>query len=607
VRTERVVTNETCNQNCWFCNARRPAERTEFIARRAVRKRIAAAHAGDAREIVLSGGEPTMRSDLVDLVQRAAEGGRRVVLETNGALIDAERARALAAAGLHTARVQVLAGEADAADAIARVPGAFAAALTAIRALLAARVTVEVTTPIVRRNHALVAAVPGALALTELRVAALVLVIPTDAPDPIECATLADVARAVTAVAESARRAGMALRLDAATYIPPCLFDVPERVAHLFALNRGNDSRGGFRRVSECDVCLVNDRCPGLPDGAWAREPHTTVHPIREHRMRRRLTVMSTVEEQVERELVSRQIVRGGYGVVPEYTVRVNFHCNQSCDFCFVSTHLPPAGDAAVRAAIQEAGREEAVLVLSGGEPTMNPRLLDYVRLAKQAGVRGIELQTNATRLNTTLADALVDAGVEQMTVSLHASTAELSDAITGAPGTFVQTLRGLDALAPLSVRVQLNFVFCQANRDDFPNVVALVAARWPRAGITPIFVGSHTDVVPRTNILIPSFSDILPPLTSGLERARAAGIDVGGLDTMCGLPLCLVPPSERDAFSSVPLPPDAGDGEFVKGDACGTCTESHRCYGVRRGYAELYGTAELRPFTAHSELSTAL
>src|SRR5438445_5918277 len=121
---QRVVTNETCNQNCWFCNARRPAERPQFIARGAVRDRIEAARAGDPREIILTGGEPAMRSDLVDLVRRAADGGRRVVLETNGALIDAARAQALAAAGLHTARVQLLAGEPDAADATARVPGA---------------------------------------------------------------------------------------------------------------------------------------------------------------------------------------------------------------------------------------------------------------------------------------------------------------------------------------------------------------------------------------------------------------------------------------------------------------------------------------------------
>ena len=75
MHVQRVITNETCNQNCWFCNARRPAERPEFIARAAVRERIEAARAGDPREIVLTGGEPAMRSDLGDLVQRAAAGG----------------------------------------------------------------------------------------------------------------------------------------------------------------------------------------------------------------------------------------------------------------------------------------------------------------------------------------------------------------------------------------------------------------------------------------------------------------------------------------------------------------------------------------------------
>src|SRR5204863_9314 len=153
MRIERVVTNETCNQNCWFCNARRPAERPDFIARRAVRERIAAARAGDPREIILTGGEPAMRSDLVDPAQRAAEGPR-----------------------------------------------------------------------------------------------------------------------AVTAGGESARRVGVVLRLGPASYIPPCLFEVPERVTHPFALNPGPSGRGGFRRVPECEACLVNDRCPGLPDGAAARE-----------------------------------------------------------------------------------------------------------------------------------------------------------------------------------------------------------------------------------------------------------------------------------------------------------------------------------------------
>jgi uncharacterized Fe-S cluster-containing radical SAM superfamily protein len=319
-----------------------------------------------------------------------------------------------------------------------------------------------------------------------------------------------------------------------------------------------------------------------------------------EQRARRRLTVVSSVEEQVAREFVGRDELRNSaYGQIAEYTVRVNFHCNQACEFCFVSTHLPPPAEAAVRKAIEAAGREEAVLVLSGGEPTLNSKLVEYVQLARRSGVRAVELQTNAIRLaDRALTRALVDAGLEQAMVSLHGSTAAISDAITGAPGTFEATVRGIDELAQTPIRLRLNFVFCQGNRDDFPHFVNLVARRWPNAMIVFSFVGSHTDVVPRTAALIPRFTEVMPPLLTGLATARAAGLEVNGFDSMCGLPLCLVPESERGAFSKVAVAPDGGAGEFVKGEVCARCAEGYRCYGVRRGYAELYGTAELHPLS---------
>src|SRR5205085_5956230 len=115
-----------------------------------------------------------------------------------------------------------------------------AAALRGIRALADAGVTVEVTTPVVRRNVTLLEAIPGEIVAARLPVAGLVLVIPTTAPRADECASLAEIGRAVTAAADAGRRVGLAVRLDPTTYVPPCIFERPERVTHLFALNRGN-------------------------------------------------------------------------------------------------------------------------------------------------------------------------------------------------------------------------------------------------------------------------------------------------------------------------------------------------------------------------------
>ena len=96
VRVARVITNETCNQACRFCDARRPRERASFAAASAVRGRIDAV-GEDAHELVLTGGEPTLRPDLPALVAQGRRRGVRVVLETNAARIDLALARRLAA------------------------------------------------------------------------------------------------------------------------------------------------------------------------------------------------------------------------------------------------------------------------------------------------------------------------------------------------------------------------------------------------------------------------------------------------------------------------------------------------------------------------------
>ncbi|MDB4930316.1 MAG: Radical domain heme biosynthesis protein, partial [Myxococcaceae bacterium] len=126
MRSELVVTHETCNQRCGHCTARRPEDDRSWVQTRAVLGRVREAAARGARELVLTGGEPGMRSDLAALVAAARQGGvERVVLETNATLIDGPRAAALRAAGLDLARVNLTAWG-DALDAVTRDPGGWA-------------------------------------------------------------------------------------------------------------------------------------------------------------------------------------------------------------------------------------------------------------------------------------------------------------------------------------------------------------------------------------------------------------------------------------------------------------------------------------------------
>lgn len=615
VRVARVLTNETCNQACRFCDARRPRERASFASAVAVRRRITAALGSDAQTLILTGGEPTLRPDLPSLIAEAARTGVKVVLETNAARVDEALARRLATAGLHTARVHLPAWG-PALDAITGRPGDASATAAGLTALRAAGLVLEAAAPVLRANLDSLPGLPAQLAAAGVALERLWLRLPWRSPAPDALAPVPAMLVTAARLVDQARTHALPVSLDPATFLPPCLFDRPTRMASLYALTAGGAQREGYQRTPACAACSLRDRCPGLPTDLPSDSPSdlppdlppdlptdtSTIrpHPIADDRLRRRLTVIASPREQIERELVTRELHRDPDGqTIPSHIVRIGFRCNQACHFCFVSTHLPAPPVARVEAAIDEIAELRGILVLSGGEPTLDPRLPDYVRRGKARGVRAVELQTNATRLgDPERCRELAQAGVDTAFVSLHGATAAVSDRVTDAPKTFDLTLAGLDQLAATTIQVRINFVLCELNRQQFPAFIDLVSHRWPRATVTVSFVGMSTDLVPREPWLVPRYRDVMPALREGLARARAQGVSVGGFDSMCGLPLCLVPDDLRPFFSLAEVPQGYDRGEMVKPAPCAGCVLQSRCFGLRRGYARMYGWDELSPVT---------
>jgi MoaA/NifB/PqqE/SkfB family radical SAM enzyme len=153
--------------------------------------------------------------------------------------------------------------------------------------------------------------------------------------------------------------------------------------------------------------------------------------------------------------------------------VRLSYDCNNHCSFCLdTNAHDGTMrADSEVRVQIVEGRRKGASrLILSGGEPTMHPRFLEYVSLGRRAGYRWIQTVTNGRMfaypefLETSLKN-----GLSEITFSLHGHTAKLHDALVGTPGAFEQEVAGLKAALAAPVVVNVDIVINKQNVKHLP------------------------------------------------------------------------------------------------------------------------------------------
>jgi len=99
-------------------------------------------------KVHFSGGEPTLRPDLPDLIAHARHLKLRVTLTTNGTLISRELAKRLVAAGLNSVCVSIDSPMRSVHDRIRGAPGAFKQTSAGVRALHRAAQERSVSLPV---------------------------------------------------------------------------------------------------------------------------------------------------------------------------------------------------------------------------------------------------------------------------------------------------------------------------------------------------------------------------------------------------------------------------------------------------------------------------
>lgn len=167
--------------------------------------------------LVLTGGDPLMRRDLLPIVERAVGSGLRVAVSpTTTALATLERLRALRDAGVQMVHISIDGADQYTHDTFRGVDGTFTRAVTTLRHLRELEMPIQVGTTITRHNIHQMAAIADLMAENGVRVWNVFYLVPTGRGRADAMVSVEEAEESWRWLADLSRRAPFAVRTTAA-------------------------------------------------------------------------------------------------------------------------------------------------------------------------------------------------------------------------------------------------------------------------------------------------------------------------------------------------------------------------------------------------------
>jgi MoaA/NifB/PqqE/SkfB family radical SAM enzyme len=287
----------------------------------------------------------------------------------------------------------------------------------------------------------------------------------------------------------------------------------------------------------------------------------------------------------------------------------MGFRCNNACRFCDQGDEKEQSFSRSELAELLSGTEgENERLVISGGEATLDPNLLEWlVGEAKAKGYRTVEVFTNGRMLAYgKVVDTLKNAGVDRFHVSLHASNPRIHDWLTRVPGSFEQTVTGIRKAVREGVPVEVHSVLLRENYRDCPSMVSLLKKlNVKHFHLRCVVPDGWSGDAKRFPNLVPKYTLIRPYIDMTRKRCDQAGMKI----TIHDMPLCV---SGRNAEHVV-----ADRSQWIGldtitwprcetsfPDLCEGCEVRTKCKGIPLPYLDYYGSLEFQPIVTSAILT---
>ncbi len=294
----------------------------------------------------------------------------------------------------------------------------------------------------------------------------------------------------------------------------------------------------------------------------------------------------------------------------------ITWNCNNRCIFCSLYKLQKKVIDKkSIYHVLDEKKNLFNHVILLGGEPTISKDLLNIVKFAKKKGYI-VSIITNGRMLsNLKFCKKLLEKGIDNYIISIHASNKEMHDLLTRSPNSFDQTIKGMANLKKFGKRFITNTVINKLNYKNLPEIISLLKDYSPKKiklsfpdprGLPRNYPYKKFYTTKKFYQIIPTYKEIMPYIVKTIDKGKEMNQEIKTVN----IPFCIMgkykEKMEENFYTEnrlivthvlkdiEVLPGKIKDKSKIRG--CELCKYNHICEGIWNDYLKKYGEKEFIP-----------
>ena len=599
---QRINLSNSCNNNCIDCSDNKNNEHISFEA---IKNKLDQIKEFE-NELIICGGEPSIRKDIFKIINYAKSKKKEIVLQTNGRIFSNEQfTKKMKECGVDVVIVKVNHYLSDKDELISKSNKSFQQTVEGInnlkKYLFQVRLELGINIHNVDEIKEIFNFYSNLIEINEF-----IIKFPT-----IENSILENIDIIPTIEFTSTKIKEFINEIPNSTEvsiinIPLCHLEGFEKYVKL---NFSKSQLNILKKNDECSNCKYDYICNGIDKKYLEFFPKSSFNPIPGKKISES---MINLKNKLDNLSVKR------------VELNIGFACNNNCQFCVSGQNHNISLDSpeTIISEIKKYKNQNVDLLnILGGEPTLLKKLPEIVKASKEVGFKNIHTITNGRNLKDyDYTFNLLKNGLSRISITIHGHNSESHDDVVERKGAFDETIQGIKnvvlAKRKLDKNIKLTTGTC-ITKKNYKNLLEMAKMLYELGTDELLLINlnpmGNCDIY--YDEIVPDYEDIKPHLKETAEFCSGVGLHIAFSD----FAHCIIHEfankldedfQQEDEVNSKTAPNQdfngGGRNTFdwmevrnsmkIKVEACKTCIYNSRCEGIWKNYIMKYGKKDFKP-----------